>query len=46
MKADPNGPAAAARDGPEVLSLREMVEREAERAFPCFSAMSLSFTLG
>lgn len=43
MKADLNRPSAApARDRPEVLSPREMVEREAERAFPWFSDMSLS----
>lgn len=45
MKAGPSRPAAAAvPDRPEILSLREMLEREADQASPWLLDMSLSFT--
>lgn len=45
MKAGPSRPAAApARDRSEILSLCEMLEREADQAFPWLLDMSLSFT--
>lgn len=46
MKAGPSWPAAApAHDRPEILSLCETLEREADQAFPWLLDMSLSFTL-